>query len=418
MMTSSRANSTSVEPDRTDRILLVDDNPTNLQVLFQTLEGRGYEMLVATTGEDALSVAAEALPDLILLDIMMPGIDGFETCRRLKSDPATLGSTIIFMSALDDTKDKVRGLDLGAVDYITKPFQAEEVIARVDTHPTIQRLQRDLARRNADLREANERMKYDLLAAARVQRSLLPHALPASERARFEWKYQPCDELAGDSLGIFSFDDRHVGLYVLDVAGHGVPAALLSVSATHRLLPRDPERSIVTRPGSNLGEASIVTPAEVVRDMNRLFPMADSDQRFLTMVYAVLDRREGRLRYAAAGHPGPLVLRADGTMEALDSTGLPIGIDEEAKFDEQVVELGAGDRVYLYSDGAIEEMNDQRGLFGIKRLKSVLVDNRAVTLRETLDLVIDAIRTWNNARSFGDDISLVAAEIIEPGPAR
>ena len=110
---------------------------------------------VAMTGEEAIEVAQASMPSLILLDIMMPGIDGYETCRRLKADPATASIPVIFMSALDDTKDKVRGLEVGAVDYITKPFQAEEVVARVRTHLTIQRLRRDLECSNGALRELN-----------------------------------------------------------------------------------------------------------------------------------------------------------------------------------------------------------------------------------------------------------------------
>ncbi|NIN01602.1 MAG: response regulator, partial [candidate division Zixibacteria bacterium] len=114
----------------------VDDNTTNLQVLHEILGGRGYRLLIAKNGETALSIAHKAKPSLILLDIMMPGMDGYEVCRRLKADPETQDIPVIFLSALDDTKDKVKGLDLGAVDYVSKPFQAEEVIALVNTHLT------------------------------------------------------------------------------------------------------------------------------------------------------------------------------------------------------------------------------------------------------------------------------------------
>src|SRR5262245_23809013 len=157
-----------------DRILLVDDTPTNLQVLYQTLDGRGHELLIAQNGEEALELAREARPALILLDIMMPGIDGYETCRRLKSDPQTRDSAIIFMSALDDTSNKVRGLEVGAVDYITKPFQAAEVIARVNTHLELRQLHRQLAEANQTLLAANTKMKHDLEAAVQVQQALLP----------------------------------------------------------------------------------------------------------------------------------------------------------------------------------------------------------------------------------------------------
>jgi CheY-like chemotaxis protein len=123
--------------EQSECLLLVDDNTTNLQVLHEILGGRGYKLLVAKNGENALSIAHKAKPSLILLDIMMPGIDGYEVCRRLKADPETQDIPVIFLSALDDTKDKVKGLDLGAVDYVSKPFQAEEVIALVNTHLTI-----------------------------------------------------------------------------------------------------------------------------------------------------------------------------------------------------------------------------------------------------------------------------------------
>ena len=140
----------------TEAILLVDDNPTNLQLLFETLDGRGYKLLIAKDGKTALSIARKANPHLILLDIMMPKIDGYEVCRQLKADPATEEIPVIFLSALTDTKDKVQGLDLGAVDYVTKPFQPDEVIARVNTHLTIYRLKIALDQKNKELQDANE----------------------------------------------------------------------------------------------------------------------------------------------------------------------------------------------------------------------------------------------------------------------
>ncbi len=142
-------------PDQPEQILLVDDNTTNLQVLHQTLDGRGYKLLAAKNGETALTIARRVNPSLILLDIMMPGIDGYEVCRTLKGDPETEEIPIIFLSALGDTRDKVKGFELGAVDYVSKPFQAEEVIARVNTHLTIGRLRQSLAGKNRELQAAN-----------------------------------------------------------------------------------------------------------------------------------------------------------------------------------------------------------------------------------------------------------------------
>jgi DNA-binding NtrC family response regulator len=149
-----------------DRILLVDDDPSNLDILRGTLEGRGYKLLVATSGEDALRVAQRSRPSLVLLDVLMPGMDGYEACRRLKADPATADAAVIFLSALEDARDKVRGLEAGAVDFVTKPFQPEEIVARVHTHLTMQRLQRQLEGRNADL-QRELAVAQELLAEAR-----------------------------------------------------------------------------------------------------------------------------------------------------------------------------------------------------------------------------------------------------------
>ena len=138
-----------------ETLLLVDDNPTNLQVLYQTLEGHGYKLLLAKNGEDALNIARKVHPALILLDIMMPGMDGYEVCQKIKLDPETSDVTIIFLSALDDVKDKVKGFNLGAVDYVAKPFQSEEVIARVETHIKIRQLEKTLEQKNKQLEEDN-----------------------------------------------------------------------------------------------------------------------------------------------------------------------------------------------------------------------------------------------------------------------
>jgi two-component system, LuxR family, sensor kinase FixL len=141
-----------------DQILLVDDNPINLQILYKTLQGSGYKLLIAKNGETALEIARTAKPSLVLLDVMMPGLDGFEVCQRLKATPETADITVIFLSALGDSQAKVRGFAVGGVDYIAKPFQSDEVVARVRTHIKIHRLESELARRNSELEEENQQI--------------------------------------------------------------------------------------------------------------------------------------------------------------------------------------------------------------------------------------------------------------------
>lgn len=385
-----------------ERILLVDDNPTNLQVLFQTLNGHGYKLLVAKGGEAALEIARKARPHLILLDIMMPDLDGYQVCQKLKSDPDTRDAAVIFLSALDDTKDKVKGFELGAVDYVSKPFQGEEVIARVNTHLTLMRLQRKLA-------DANERMRRDLEAAARVQHSLLPAVLPQTDAARFSWRYHPCDQLAGDSLSLFRLGNDHVGMYVLDVTGHGVASSLLSVAVARSLMPRPDPGGVVLKV-DDTGSPLVVRPAEVLARLNALYPMSSNANFYFTIVYGVLDIEAKQFHFAAAGHPGPLHVAADGTLQSFAATGIPIGLLEEATYEQATVDLASGDRVYLYSDGIYEEKNANSELFEQERLYETLREGRGVSLDESVDATIARVHQWSGAQTFADDVAILALE--------
>jgi len=395
----------------TARILLVDDNPTNLQVLYQTLGGRGHELRVAKSGEDALAIARKVRPHLVLLDIMMPpGIDGFETLARLKAEPELAETAVILCSALDETKDKVRGLDLGAVDYITKPFEADEVIARVDTHLTLFRLRRDLARRNAELEAANRRMKEDLDAAARVQEALLPAASLELEDFDFAWRYRPCTELAGDALNLVRLDEDRVGLYVVDVSGHGVPAALLSVAVTRSLSPSADPAALVPLPGAS--QAIDHSPADTASRLNTLYPMAGNGNHYFTLIYGILDATAHTFRFVTAGHPGPVVVPRDGGGRHVLVPSLPLGIVPHVPYADSVVELAPGDRVYLLSDGLYEERRDDGTQFGLERLTEALTAHRRLPLDRSLDAVLEDLATWRGDDRFTDDVSVLGVERI------
>src|SRR5690242_10636225 len=203
-------------------ILVVDDAPANLQVLAGMLKERGYKVRPVPSGPLALLAARKDPPDLILLDINMPEMNGYEVCERLKADEDLRGIPVIFISALDENLDKVKAFAIGGVDYITKPFQMEELHARVETHLKLRRLQIELEETNARLAKANGRMSRDLTAAAKIQETFLPREVPRVPGTDFAWIYRPCDELAGDGLNVIPLGDGKVGLYVLDVSGHGV----------------------------------------------------------------------------------------------------------------------------------------------------------------------------------------------------
>jgi len=274
--------------------------------------------------------------------------------------------------------------------------QLKEAFAKID-------------RQNQDLSHANERMKRDLDAAARVQQTLLPDSLPEVQGLSFAWSYRPCDELAGDALNIFRINDDLIALYLLDVSGHGVPAALLSVTVTRGLHPRaGGVASLVAGPGAN---PEAVDPVQVASTLNSLYPMASNGGHYFTMVYGLLDVHTRRLRFTVAGHPGPILAPTAGQPRRLDVSGFPIGMIDAAEYDESVIELRPGDRLYLYSDGVTEEVNAQGEMFGDERLLSAIADGQTLSLNDTVESLVRKVVAWRGEEHLRDDVSILAIAV-------
>jgi phosphoserine phosphatase RsbU/P len=390
-------------------ILVVDDTPANLQVLAGMLKDRGYKVRPVPSGKLGLLAAERDPPDLILLDINMPEMNGYEVCEHLKADDKLKGIPIIFISALTDQMDKVKAFASGGVDYITKPFQMEELHARVETHLKLRRLQIKLEETNAQLLKVNSRMSRDLQAAAKIQETFLPRNVLHVPGVDFAWIYQPCDELAGDGLCIIPLGDGKFGLYVLDVSGHGVASALLSVTLSRLLSPPTEPSSILTRDGER-GGFDIAPPAEVAAHLNRLFPFDPATEQLTTMVYGILNAATGEFRYVSAGHPGPVHLPSRAEPVILESEGFPIGLADEA-YEERSVCLGAGDRLYIYSDGVPEAMNSDGQQFGNARLLEAIAQGRSEPLQENVASFLGEIMRWHGTERPQDDISILAVEL-------
>ncbi len=158
-MTPSAIEAAGAGPSGSATLLIVDDKPQNLRLISDYLAERGFELMLSRSGAQALETARLEIPDLVLLDLRMPEMDGFEVCRRLKADPRTAGIPVIFMTAVDDTAHKVMGFGLGAVDYITKPIQREELLARIQHHLQLHRLQAELSAKSRDLALKNAELE-------------------------------------------------------------------------------------------------------------------------------------------------------------------------------------------------------------------------------------------------------------------
>jgi serine phosphatase RsbU (regulator of sigma subunit) len=266
-----------------------------------------------------------------------------------------------------------------------------------------------IERQNQDLSCANHRMKRDLDAAARVQQTLLPESFPEIQGLSFAWSYRPCDELAGDSLNIVRINDDMMALYLLDVSGHGVPAALLSVTVTRSLHPRTGgAASLVAGPGAN---PDAVDPVQVVSRLNTLYPMASNGDHYFTMIYGLLDIRTRRLRFTVAGHPAPILVRQGSRPERLDISGFPIGMIPGAEYEESVIDLQSGDRLYLHSDGVTEEVNAHDEEFGDERLLTVIADTQALGLHNTLESMVQEVVAWRGEEHLQDDVSILAVSV-------
>src|SRR3954468_10595715 len=248
-------------------------------------------------------------------------------------------------------------------------------------------------------------MSRDLRAAARIQETFLPRAAPRIPGVEFAWTFRPCDELAGDGLNIIPLGDGKVGLYILDVSGHGVASALLSVTLSRLLSPTSEPSSILIRDGDDRDRSAITPPAEVAARLNRLFPFDSATEQFATLVYGILDAATGEFRYVSAGHPGPVHLPAGGDPVILEGRGSLIGLAEDA-YEERSVRLGAGDRLYLYSDGVPEAANPAGELFGDGRLLEAIGRRRSEPLHEGPNALLGEIARWRGSERPEDDISL------------
>jgi sigma-B regulation protein RsbU (phosphoserine phosphatase) len=264
-------------------------------------------------------------------------------------------------------------------------------------------------RRQAEdgLRRSKHAMEQDLRLAARVQQALLPPPEYQAGELRLAHAFQPCDDLAGDGVGIVPLPENRLGIYLLDVSGHGVGPALLSFTLAH-LLSQTVDGALVTeRSGAS---SCLVPPSRVAERLNRQFPM-DRTRQYFTLVYGVLDPASGRFEYVVAGHPPPVLLPYVGPPAAVAGAGLPIGMIDDATFEEEALTLHPGDRLYFYTDGVTEAVNAFEEEFGHTRLLEKIARWRDRPLRAGLDLVAAAVRDWCGS-SLKDDVSLLAVERI------
>jgi phosphoserine phosphatase RsbU/P len=384
-----------VVPDKPASILVVDDTPANLQVLAGMLKDRGYKVRPVPGGKLALLAARRDPPDLILLDINMPDMNGYEVCALLKAEDSLKGIPVIFISALTEQLDKVKAFAFGGVDYITKPFQMEELYARVETHLKLRRLQIDLEDYSRHLELARARLKLDLELARGVQRGFLPLRLPDLPGYEFFAHYESAHELGGDYYDFIPLPRQRLAVLVGDVAGKGVAAALLMAK-----LSADARFCMLTE----------ADPAVAFARLNSLMNASGIADRFVTLVAAILDPGSNTVTLVNAGHPSPLLYhRATRTVEEAisnEAAGLPLGVLDGFEYASYQVSLEPGDSILAFTDGVTEAMDVQdyqlrtRGVYAA-------VEGMDYSPRALGEQVIKVVKQFSAGRSQHDDIALV-----------
>jgi sigma-B regulation protein RsbU (phosphoserine phosphatase) len=334
-------------------ILIVDDDEQNRDMLARRLRRCGYTISTAPNGVQALQLARSQQFDLIMLDMIMPGLDGFQVLARFKDDPALRETPVIMLSALDEENGIARCIEMGAEDYLAKPFNPIFLRARIGACLEKKRLRdRERATHEA-LQRSQKQLAGELAEAADYVRSILPPPLSGAVEA--EWCFQPSEQLGGDAFGYHWVDEAHFAIYLLDVCGHGVGAALLSLSVLNTLRSQ------------SLPGVDFRYPSDVLSSLNRTFRMESQNQLFFTVWYGVYRVRERELVFSSGGHPPALLInsRTGGryALTQLRTAGPAIGCLEEAQFTSAIQSVLPGARLLVLSDGVFEifQGNDRVG---------------------------------------------------------
>src|SRR5215469_16619961 len=380
----------SNEPKKT--VLLVDDAPSNIQVVNSILKDL-YKIRIATNGPKALELVKVAPPpDLILLDVLMPAMDGYEVCTRLKADPETKDIPVIFLTGQTETQDETRGFEVGAVDYIHKPFSPAVVKARVQTHLVLRGIREQLAQQLLAIQK-------ELETARLIQQSILPESVPKIEGLDIAARYVPMTSVAGDFYDFIVVDNRHVGILVADVSGHGMPAALIA-SMLKIALAAEADHA--------------ADPARVLHGLNQAL-CGKFQHHYVTAAYVYVDMEKRTLKYAGAGHP-PLLMwggASNGVREVTEN-GLFLGKFDFATYSSVEVPLALGDRGLLYTDGISETNNPQGVEFGTEYFRKFLAAEKNGSTDQYADGLLEELARWSargKDEDLDDDITMVAIHV-------
>ncbi|HAA30434.1 MAG TPA: regulator [Cyanobacteria bacterium UBA8553] len=371
-------------------ILIIDDDPAIQILLKRTLHSNGYDVAVASNGEEGLVQARKLRPGLVLCDWNMPRMNGLQVCRQLKATPELSTTIFVLLTARNALEDRVEGLDAGADDFLTKPVEMAELNARVRAGLRLHEASRDL-------QHQKHLLEMELAEAAEYVRSILPDRMtepPVTIDARFI----PSRQLGGDGFDYYWLDSEHLAIYLLDASGHGLRAALPTLSVLNLLKSRA------------LPQINYYQPSDVLRGLNETFQMTQRNDKYFTIWYGVYNRVKRQLVYASAGHPPAVLLSGEPAssieVKLLRGAGLPVGMFSDAEYFDECCEVAPKSTLYIFSDG-IYEINQSDGtIWGFDPFVQLL-GNCWKNSACNLDQILHSLKAVNPKDYFDDDLSLL-----------
>ncbi|HEY9769010.1 MAG TPA: SpoIIE family protein phosphatase [Coleofasciculaceae cyanobacterium] len=370
------------------QILIIDDDSTTQLLLERTLMMQGYDITLASDGEEGLIKAKAIRPALIICDWIMPRKNGLEVCSQIKSTPELSTTFFILLTSLDSIEDRVKGLDAGADDFLCKPIEMHELKARVRAGLRLHQLSRDL-------QNQKQLLEAELAEAAEYVSTILPEPLQHPS-LKIDACFIPSRQLGGDSFDYFWLDDRHLVFYLLDVSGHGLRASLPSLAVINLLRSR------------GLNNVDYYQPNTVLRALNQTFQMSDRNDKYFTIWYGVYDRQTRSLTYSSAGHPPAILLTSTfrTSEQRLKTPGVPVGMFPDIEYVNASCKIAAQSSLYVFSDGIYEVEPQANSHWGLDRLIDLLKKYQQNPKRD-LPRLLQYVRTWHPNFQFEDDLSIL-----------
>lgn len=373
-------------------ILIVDDNPENIKVVGSILERENMDISFALDGDTALKMLVESKFDLILLDIILPGMDGFTICQHIKKIQLQKETPIIFLTAKTEIESLAKGFEMGGVDYVTKPFQEKELIARIKTHT-------ELSHSRKQLTQALTSITRDLNMAREIQRGILIKNLKIPN-VKLQIEYQPMIEVGGDFYDVEEIQEKKIRVFIADATGHGVQAALMTM-----VIKGEYER-IKTNDFSMPDRVLAALNENYIQNFQHL-------ANFFTCALVDIDLEQKKLYYSSAAHPQQLLLTEEGDIIHLITEGSIVGMVKESYYRTIEHRFSCGDRLVLYSDGLTETYNQKGEQFGQDKFIELAREMKQLEIQDFCQKILQENKKFRNNSQAKDDIILIALQCAQ-----